>query len=246
MTHHQQDLLDRFTPSEVIAALGPLLDPGRARTLDQVAAGRLDAVVAVLEDLRDPHNAGAALRSCEAMGVRHVEVISTRHYFRTATRVTQGSEKWLELGRWSDVEACVRSLRARGIKLYAAVPPDVVGPDGRPPVPLGELDPREPKALAFGNEHTGLSPRLRALADGAFTIPMHGFSQSLNVSVSVAVSLHVATEARRRALGRMGDLDGAALERLRARYYALDVRGAEAIVERHVTARRVAGPSTAG
>jgi tRNA (guanosine-2'-O-)-methyltransferase len=87
-------------------------------------------------------------------------------------------------------------------------------------------------ALAFGNEHAGLSAGLRELCDGEFAIPMYGASQSFNVSVSLAVSLHVATEARRRHVGGRGDLAPDELLRLRARYYYSDLRGARAIIER--------------
>lgn len=219
-----------FDPVDVVAALAPLVGEERAAKIEAVAAARLAGVAVVLEDLRDPHNAGAALRSSEAMGVLGVHIISTRHRFRTSARVTQGCEKWLEVHRHGDAAACAASLRERGVRLLAAVPDA--------PLTVEEIDPRVPTALAFGNEHTGLSPELRALADGEFRIPMHGFSQSLNVSVSVAVSLHVLSEARRRALGREGDLEGGALMALRARCYARDVRNAAAVVARYVAERR--------
>ena len=223
-----------FDPADVVAALAPLVGEERAARIEAVAAGRLAGVVAVLEDLRDPHNAGAALRSAEAMGVLGVYVISSRQRFRTSPRVTQGCEKWLEVHRHGSAATCATALRARGVKLLAAVP------EAR--LTVEELDPFTPTALAFGNEHTGLSPELRALADGEFRIPMHGFSQSLNVSVSVAVTLHVRSEARRRALGRASDLDGDALLALRARYYARDVRNATLVVERFIDDRRRSTP----
>ena len=216
--------LDRFDPADVVAALYPLLGAERAAKLDAVAAGRLRGVVCVLEDLRDPHNAGAALRSCEAMGVLGVHIITVRQRFRTSVRVTQGSEKWLEVERHASVASSLQALSRRGVRVLAAMP--------GAPATLEELDPRVPTALAFGNEHVGLSPELLALADGQFRIPMHGCSQSLNVSVSVAVSLHVLSEARRRALGQPGDLDAREVMALRARYYARDLRNAAAVVAR--------------
>ena len=215
----------------MIEALTPWLGD-RAARLDAVAAGRLYGMGALLEEFFDPHNVGAALRSCEAMGVPTVHVIIARYPFRVSTRVTQGCERWLEVHRHRSVEESVAALHAAGFHLYAAVP--------GAPLAVGDLPTDRKIALAFGNEHLGLSPRLRALADGEFSIPMHGASQSLNVSVSVAISLHAATEARRRALGRPGDLDDDALLRLRARYYASDVRGARGLVE-HLLRTRAAG-----
>ena len=210
----------------VIAALRPHLLEGRAARIDAVIAGRLVGVECVLEDLHDPHNAGAALRSCESMGVQRVSLVTSVNGFRTSPRVTQGAEKWLDVKRFSDAASCARALHDRGVRLLAAIP------GGR--LSLEAIDPAQPVALAFGNEHTGLSPQLQELADDSFGIPMHGFSQSLNVSVSVAVSLHVTTEARRRAIGRATDLDQASADLLRARYYAMDVRKPEAMIARYL------------
>jgi tRNA (guanosine-2'-O-)-methyltransferase len=120
-------------------------------------------------------------------------------------------------------------VRAQGYRLLVAVPGATLA--------VGDLDPLVPTALAFGNEHLGITPALRDAADGAFAIPMHGCSQSFNVSVSVAVALHVLTEARRRALGKGGDLDERGRFALRARYYARDLRGAEEIVQRYLARR---------
>jgi len=222
------DLLAAVPAHVIVSALRPHLLPGRAARLDAVAEARLLGIQPVLDDLRDPHNAGAVLRSCEAMGVLCVHVLSRRHLFRTATRVTQGCEKWLKLERWSAAPPLGRALRSAGIRLYVGVPQSRVH--------LADLDVSQPIALGFGNEHTGISPELREIADGEFTISMYGCSQSLNVSVSAAIALQHVTEARRRVLGRSGDLDPEALTGLRARYYASDLREPEQIVARYLDA----------
>jgi tRNA (guanosine-2'-O-)-methyltransferase len=209
-------------PNDVIAALGEVLGEERVARLDAVAAARLAGVVVVLENLHDPHNGGAALRSSEAVGVLEVRIVGNR--LRFSERVTQGCEKWLELVEDPDIDACAASLKARGFKLYAAVPGASAA--------LEELDPLEPAAFLIGNEHAGLTPRARALCDREFQIPLHGFSQSVNLSVATALTLYTHCTRRRRALGRAGDLDGEALAKLRARYYSKDQRGVEAIVER--------------
>ncbi len=122
------------------------------------------------------------------------------------------------------------ALKARGFRLYAAVP----GAKAR----LDELDPLVPAAFIVGNEHLGLTPRARELCDVEFTIPMYGFSESLNLSVATALTVHTHTTRRRLALGRPGDLDDDALLNLRARYYELGMRGAE-----HIIARALSGDS---
>jgi tRNA (guanosine-2'-O-)-methyltransferase len=143
--------------------------------------------------------------------------------------VTQGCEKWLDLVVDRDIDACAAALKARGYRLYAAVP--------GAPTPLEALDPLAPAAFLFGNEHAGLSPRAQALADERFRLPLHGLSQSVNLSVAAALTVYTHAARRRAALGRLGDLDEAALWGLRARYYARDVRGADAIVARYLQDR---------
>lgn len=207
----------------VIAALSPHLGDERRAKIDRVAAARLGGLVVVLEHLHDPHNGAAALRSCEAAGVREVRIVGAS--FRASERVTQGCDKWLDLGRDDSIDACAAALKARGFRLYAAVPGAALS--------LHQLDPLQPAAFVMGNEHEGLTAAARAVCDVEFAIPMHGFSQSVNLSVATALCVHTHAERRRRALGRDGDLDDAALLALRADYYRRDLRGADAIIARH-------------
>jgi tRNA (guanosine-2'-O-)-methyltransferase len=219
---------------ERIAALSLLLGPERAARLDEVAAARLSGLVVVLENLHDPHNGGAALRSCEAVGVQEVRFCGNLPRF--SERVTQGCEKWLNQFHDADVEATASALRARGFRLYAAIPGAAH--------PLESLDPLTPAALLIGNEHSGLTNRARQLCDLEFTISLHGFSQSVNLSVATALCVYTHARRRREALGRAGDLDAEALLSLRADYYtrSIDARAgqgaAQAIVERWRRERR--------
>jgi tRNA (guanosine-2'-O-)-methyltransferase len=210
-------------PQLVIDALGPHLGDERRDKIDRVAATRLDGLVVVLENLHDPHNGGAALRSCEAIGVRQVRIVGA--HFKFSERVTQGCDKWLDLVRDASIDGCVADLKARGFGLYAAVPGATTA--------LEALDARAPAAFLIGNEHEGLSDGARAACDVEFAIPMRGFSQSVNLSVATALCVYTHAERRRRALGRDGDLDAEALLRLRADYYRRDLRGADAIVARY-------------
>src|SRR5689334_13368443 len=127
--------------SVVLKALGAVLGEERAAKLDRVAAARLSGLVVVLENLHDPHNGGAALRSSEAVGVLEVRVTGNR--LRFSERVTQGCEKWLEIVEDADIEVTAAALKARGFQLYAAVPGAPVG--------LEELDPLIPAAFLIGN-----------------------------------------------------------------------------------------------
>ena len=213
---------------EVIAALAEVLGAERAARLDQVAAARLGGLVLVLENLHDPHNGGAAARSCEAVGVLEMRFSGSTPRF--SERVTQGCEKWLNQFHDPDIDATATALKARGFRLYAAIP--------GAPTALESLDPHAPAAFLVGNEHDGLTNRARELADLEFAIPLHGFSQSLNLSVATALTVYTHARRRRQALGRIGDLDDQQLTALRASYYTRSVEAragsgsARAIVER--------------
>ena len=138
--------------------------------------------------------------------------------------MTQGCDKWLDLARHEAVDTCVADLKARGFKLYAAVPGAATS--------LEDLDALTPAAFLIGNERDGLTAAARAACDVEFAIPMRGFSQSVNLSVATALCVYTHAERRRRALGRAGDLDEPALDALRADYYRRDLRGADAIIAR--------------
>ena len=206
----------------MIEALGPHLGDERRDKIDRVAASRLGGLVVVLENLHDPHNGGAALRSCEAIGVREVRVVGTSFGF--SERVTQGCDKWLDIVRDAEIDRAAADLKARGFRLYAAVPGATTS--------LAELDAIAPAAFLIGNERDGLTAAARAACDVEFAIPMRGFSQSVNLSVATALCVYTHAERRRAALGRTGDLDEAALDVLRADFYRRDLRGADAIIAR--------------
>ena len=206
----------------VIDALSQHVGDERREKLERVVASRLGGLVVVLEQLVDPHNGGAALRSCEANGVREVHVVGSSFGF--SERVTQGCDKWLDIARDESIDRCASGLKARGFKLYAAVPGAAVT--------LEELDPLAPAAFLVGNERDGLTAAARAACDVEFAIPMHGFSQSVNLSVATALCVYTQASRRRRALGTVGDLDADERLQLLADYYRRDVRGADAIVAR--------------
>ncbi len=216
----------------MLAAATPLVSRERAARIETVLDTRLTSVTAVLENLHDPHNGAAALRSIEACGLAGLSVIETAERFRAESGVTIGCQKWLQLDRYTDTPACAAALHDRGFKLYAAVP----GAERS----LDDIDVSEPVAVVVGNEHEGLTDSAVAACDGEFSIPMHGFTQSFNLSVSVALCVYNLANRRRAALGRPGDLEAQERARLRARWYALGIRGIAGIVDRHV-ASAVAG-----
>jgi tRNA (guanosine-2'-O-)-methyltransferase len=204
-------------PERVIETLGPYLTDERKARIEEILAGRLSGVTVILENLHDPHNGAAALRSIEGFGMSELHVVESLEPFRFAPTVSSGAEKWIQLTRYKTFKACADGLKARGIKLYAALP--------NAEMSLSEIDVAEPAALVFGNEHDGLSKEAVAHCDASFTIPMAGFTQSFNLSVSVAICAHDVSHRRRVALNRPSDIGEQERARLRARWYALSMDG---------------------
>lgn len=190
---------DDLHPRDIIRILGPQLTAARLARLEQVCATRMEGLTVVLESLYDEGNRSAVYRSAEAFGLMDVHVInpdatSKRH----ARAVSRGAEKWLRIHEYEEPEECILSLRAQGFRVFVS--------DLEAARPLGTLPFDQPTALVFGSEHSGITPRMRALADGAFIIPMRGFVESLNVSTAAAITIAHARTERERALGADTDL----------------------------------------
>jgi tRNA (guanosine-2'-O-)-methyltransferase len=216
-------------PAATCAALAPLLLEERRLRIDEAVAARLGGLRVVIENLHDPHNGAAVLRSAEAFGVQRVEVIESVEPFRFSSTVTQGCEKWLDVVRHPTLEAALAELRRAGFAVYAAVPGAAAT--------VEDLDFSRPAAVMVGNEHDGLTAQAIAAADVPFGIPMSGMTRSLNLSVATALITERAAALRRQALGVAGDLDPATQLALRARFYVASVRGAEVVVARYLAAR---------
>jgi tRNA (guanosine-2'-O-)-methyltransferase len=217
-------VIDRHGPAAVCSALASLLTPERIARIDAVLAARLASVVTVVEDTYDPHNAAATIRTTEALGLQELHVIEPGERFSAAKGVTRGAHRWIDLHRWSAAAEGIAALRARGFRVYATAP------DAR--VSIDDLDVATPVAIAFGNEHDGLSRAAIEASDGAVAVPMFGFSESYNLSVTVALAMSRLAARRRAHLAAPGDLDEARRARLRARWFALRIRGAVGIIER--------------
>lgn len=213
-------------PARVCEALTPLLAEERRQRIEAIIDARLCGLAVMVENLHDPRNGAAVLRSCEAFGLQTVHVVEAAERFRFSPAVSQGCEKWLDVERHTTFQQAASRLHAAGFVLYAAVPDATMA--------LQHLDFSRPAVVVVGNEHAGLTDEAVGLADQRFSIPMAGMTRSLNLSVATAVIVSHAAERRRVALGRNGDLDEAARLALRARFYAASVRGADGVVARFI------------
>lgn len=214
---------DALPPITVAERLAPYLSEPRKARIDQILEGRTNTVATVVEGLVNVGNVSAVMRSAEALGFHRFHVVETAGRFKRSSRTSQGADKWLDIYRWPDADSCVQALRDEG---YAIVVTHL----SESAVPIDTIDFTKKTALVLGNEQFGVSERMLALADTACIIPMVGFSQSFNISVAAAVSLYHAYQDRIRRQGRQGDLTPEERHALRAHYYRLSVRRADALL----------------
>jgi tRNA (guanosine-2'-O-)-methyltransferase len=204
--------------------LAGLISPHRRERVEQVLAHRTRWLTAVLEDVYQPHNASAVLRSCEALGLQDVHVIESRNRYQVNPQVDLGASRWLTVRRYPDLANCVQALRERGYRLLAASPHE----DGQQPE---QVEVSRPLAVLLGTEEEGLSPAAVAAADGCVRVPMYGFTESLNVSVCAALILR-ALSRRLRLEPTPWELTESERAELRLEWYRRSVRGADLLEAR--------------
>jgi tRNA (guanosine-2'-O-)-methyltransferase len=155
-----------------------------------VLGRRLPGLTMVLENIHDPHNVSAILRSCDAVGVVRVELLYTIEKFpRIGRKSSSSASKWVDRRKHTSVEECFSMLRTEGYRILATR----IAPGA---LTLFEADLTGPVAFVLGNEHRGVSDDASRLADGVLQIPMRGMIESLNVSVASAVLLYEALRQR--------------------------------------------------
>ena len=163
------------------------MTPERHQRLTSVLNKRQGDITIVLENVFDPHNISAVMRTADAVGVQDIYILNTKipRHKKWGAKSSSSAAKWLTVHQYENAEECFSSLRNRySTILTTHLSSDAVG--------LHEIDLTKSIALVFGNEHSGVSDEIRALADGNFIIPQVGIIQSLNISVACAVTLYEA------------------------------------------------------
>ncbi len=164
----------------------------RLNKIKKVIKQRQKYLTIVLENIHDPHNVSAILRTSEAVGIDKIYLVYYIEPFPKISVVSSASaKKWVELIKFSSMQECYKELRKHKFRIYSSFISDIKDNSS-----LYDLDLTKKIALVFGNEHRGLSEEAVKLADKSFYIPMKGLIQSLNVSVSVAVCLYEALRQR--------------------------------------------------
>jgi tRNA (guanosine-2'-O-)-methyltransferase len=162
----------------------------RIARLEYVLKHRQPDLTVVMENIHDPHNVSAMLRSCDAAGVCEVQLLYTIDAFpKIGKKSSASAGKWVERRKFKTVGECYARLRSEGFRIYATRLDEKAKS-------LYEFDLTQKVALVFGNEHRGVSDEAAQEADGLLQIPMFGMIQSLNVSVACAITLYEALRQR--------------------------------------------------
>jgi tRNA (guanosine-2'-O-)-methyltransferase len=159
----------------------------RKEKLLRVLANRQNDLTIVLENVFDPHNISAVMRTADSVGIQDIYILNTRipPHKRWGAKSSSSAADWLTIHQFTDAIECFDVLRSKEFTILTTHLADNS-------VNLYQLDLTRKLALVFGNEREGVSPEIRALADGNFIIPQAGIIQSLNISVACAVTLYEA------------------------------------------------------
>ncbi|MGB0886807.1 MAG: TrmH family RNA methyltransferase [Vicingaceae bacterium] len=172
---------------ELLKYLSDFMSENKMELFNKIILERTKHVTVALEDIFQPQNASAVLRTCDVFGIQDVHIIENENEYNVNPRVVHGASKWIDLYKYNEKEnntlACINKLKADGYKVYGTTPHtnDSLIQD----IPLNDK-----VALMFGTEMTGLSDIAMKNVDGFVKIPMYGFTESLNISVSASICLY--------------------------------------------------------
>lgn len=183
--------MENLTP-KIIEQLEELLTPRRRDLFRKVIHQRTNHFTVATEDVYQLHNTSAVIRSCDVFGIQNIHVIEERNRKKIDREIAMGAQKWVSLNRHHSSAECISNLRQRGYQIVATVPHGTA-------VDLADFDISKPSAIFFGTEQEGLSDEVKQNADKFLQIPMVGFTESLNISVSAAVILQHLTQNLRRS-----------------------------------------------
>lgn len=188
----------------------------RKRKINGVLSYRINRIVLVLENIYDPHNVSAVIRTCDGLGFLDLYIVDPNKKIKYSSPITTGAEKWLNIFTYNEIGKCYEDLRKKGYQIYASVL-------DKKAENLTDIDINKGKtAFVLGNEHSGLTEEAINGADGLFYIPMYGFVQSFNISVTAAMVLYWSREKLNMA-GISGDLSDKEIEKYKIKWLSRDL-----------------------
>lgn len=175
---------------DLLEHLQGFLTDRRKETFEGVLSKRTRHFTVVTEDVYQLHNTSAVMRSCDVFGVQDLSIVEEIHSKRIDKEIAMGAQKWVNLHRYNSVATCIDDLKSQGYQIVATSPHNQS-------VALHDFDVTKKSAFFFGKERDGLSQIVLDAADVSLKIPMYGFTESLNISVSAAIVLqHVVTKLK--------------------------------------------------
>lgn len=185
---------DKYEREHILGHLQQMISEERWEKFQQILSQRTHYITVVLEDIFQPHNASAVIRTCELMGIRDLHIIENRNPYEVNRDIVVGSDKWINLHKYNrhdhNTLQCFNHLKSKGYRIVATTPHNT-------DVLITELPLDQKTALVLGNEGDGLSETALQYADAFVKIPMYGFTESYNLSVSTAICLYELTRRMR-------------------------------------------------
>ena len=176
---------------DLLHHLESFLTENRRQRFNTVLPQRTKHFTVATEDVYQLHNTSAVIRSCDVFGIQEVNVIEEVNSKRIDREIAMGAQKWVDLNRFNTVKDCVAHLKNRGYQIVATTP-------HKNDCELNDFDITQKSCFFFGRETEGLSDYVMDNADCFLKIPMVGFTESLNISVSAAIILqHVTSKLRK-------------------------------------------------
>ncbi len=169
---------------ELIKYLEESLTPERQVLFEEVVNRRTNYLTVAIEDVYQLHNTSAVMRSCDVFGIQNLHVIVEQNKKNIDREIAMGAQKWVSLYRYQTTSECIESLKEKGYEIIAS------SPHGDASTKLENFDLSAPSAIFLGTERKGLSLEVLDNADHVIKIPMYGFTESLNISVSAAIILN--------------------------------------------------------
>lgn len=207
-----------MTSAEQVETLAPFINEKRQARIEEVLAKRLHSIQLAIEHPSDINNALAAVRTAEALGVSKVHIICPEGYAGSARIITQGAFYWIDLAFYESLEQFLVYVKSQQLKLAGGA---LAEPERQ--IELQQVPVDYPVCLLLGNEQRGLSQQAKQACDYIYKIPMVGMSESLNLSVSAAISLFDTSNRKRERLAGASDLTREQAMQLRAKYFKQSV-----------------------
>jgi tRNA (guanosine-2'-O-)-methyltransferase len=177
---------------DYLAYLEEFLTENRKERFADVLANRTNHFTIAVEDVFQVHNTSAVMRSCEVFGIQEINIVEQRFGKDIDKEIAMGAQKWVDINKFENITDCIDTLRAKGYQIIATTPHN-------DSCLLHDFDVTQKSALFFGTEKEGLSEEVMRKADGYLKIPMVGFTESLNISVSAAIIIQDITTRLRQS-----------------------------------------------